>query len=89
MGRCRKNQKPGAGKKVCMDASPDLLQQDGELEVGVKGSVDSPESQEHFTFNWRMTMDGVATAHSSGSLPHFSITLQQSDTALFVHPSDY
>ena len=50
---------------MCRDASPDLLQQDGELEVGTKELADSPEAPHHFTFGWRMTVDGVVTAQSS------------------------
>ena len=44
-----------------------MLQHDGQLEVGAKGSADSPGPHEHFTFGLSVTVNEAADAQSSQS----------------------
>ena len=49
------------------DASPNLLQQTGEFEVGMRGLAASPEPHMSFTFGQSVTLNGAADAQPSQS----------------------
>ena len=81
MGRHKRNKKNGAGEETQEDVPPDQMSlQNGELEVNAKGSAGSPDFPGCFTFGVRITMDGVATSHSSHSVSRNSVPLYDSQT---------
>ena len=86
MERCKRNKKTGAREEMHEDTSPgQMSQQDGESEVNATGLEGFTVPHEHFAFGLRMTVDGVATTHSSHSVSSNSVSPYDSQTWHCLH----
>ena len=75
------NPKKPAWEEMDEDASPSQTsQQDREFEVNDTGSAGSPVPPDHFAFGLRITVDGVATTHTSHSVSPDSVSPYNSQT---------